>query len=77
MHDALPGVVTPILDSVEAISTRFLEIIAQARRRKQTTNETDEFAVENEYVAISQLFRINHDLLSALGVSHPALTIAR
>ena len=78
MHDALPGVVTPILDSVEAISTRFLEIISQVRQRKQNHHkEYDEFAVEKEYLAISQLFRINHDLLSALGVSHPALTIAR
>ena len=78
LHDALPGVVTPILDSVEAISTRFLEIISQVRQRKQNHHkEYDEFAVEKEYLAISQLFRINHDLLSALGVSHPALTIAR
>ena len=69
--------VTPILDSVEAISTRFLEIIAEVRTRKQSHHITDEFAVEKEYLAISQLFRINHDLLSALGVSHPALTIAR
>jgi mevalonate kinase len=80
LHDALPAVVKPILDSIEAISQRFLELIRASRARKQhpaSGSDSSAYATEKEFVEIGQLFRINHDLLSALGVSHSSLTVAR
>ena len=81
LHDALPAVVKPILDSIEAISQRFLELIQASRTRKQQSgsdgSDSSGYAAATEFVEISKLFRINHDLLSALGVSHPSLTVAR
>lgn len=64
LHDKVPKVVKPIFDSIEGISQRFLEILAEGAAR------SNEELVEE----IGTLFRINQDLLNAIGVGHAALT---
>jgi len=90
LHDALPAVVKPVLESIEAISQRFLELVEASKQRKArqpsptkgndggaTAAAAAAAAAATEFLAVSELFRVNHDLLCALGVGHPALTAAR
>ena len=67
LHDKIPRVVKPIFDSIEGISQRFLELLADARGDPRRIND-DELVEE-----IGALFRINQDLLNAIGVGHAAL----
>jgi len=78
LYEELPQVIKPILESIEGISQRFLEIIARCRSRRNRSQdllELSELLMDNEEEAaqIGQLFRINHSLLNALGVGHSSL----
>jgi len=72
LHDSIPAVIKPIFNAIEGISQRFLEILSSITEtdqgRKRNKNLIDE---------IGTLFRINQDLLNAIGVGHPSLDAAR
>ncbi|KAJ1412256.1 GHMP kinase [Ochromonadaceae sp. CCMP2298] len=67
LHDAHPSVVLPILDSVEQISLKFLQLI-------DSCDAGGDEAYGQLVVQAGQLMALNHGLLCALGVGHPALT---
>ena len=62
LHDRLPEVIKPIFSSIEGISRRFLELM-----------DDSEISHEDLVSEIGTLFRINQDLLNAIGVGHPSL----
>ena len=64
LYDKLPSVLKPIFDAVEGISQRFLEIIG----RDSAVGNQEQLVEE-----IGTLFRINQDLLNAMGVGHSSL----
>jgi len=67
IHDAMLDVIKPIIAAIDGIANKFLSLLAE--------NETMTRSSFLEQVGI--LMSINHDLLGALGVGHPALTAVR
>jgi len=63
LYDKIPTVIKPMFDAIEAISQRFLEILGRS-----PASASQELIDE-----IGTLFRINQDLLNAIGVGHRAL----
>ena len=66
--DALPGVVRPMFTAVEDISQRFLRLISPGEGEGETKISHADMVSE-----MSQLVRINHCLLNAMGVGHESL----
>lgn len=62
LHDRLPEVIKPIFASIEGISRRFLELL-----------EDSGISHDDLVAEIGTLFRVNQDLLNAIGVGHPSL----
>jgi len=75
LYDAMPSVVKPIFDSIEGISRRFLQLVSVNNASASSEEAGDERARALVlHKEIYTLFRINHDLLCALGVGHASLT---
>jgi mevalonate kinase len=71
--EGMPGVITPIFASIEDISQRFLSLIGDNSNGGGgggSSSSSDRAAVVRE---MSQLVRINHCLLNAIGVGHRSL----
>jgi mevalonate kinase len=76
LFDVYPAVIQPILDSIGGISKRFLELTALyttlTSSKESNSSESADWMRRFE-TEMSDLVRLNHGLLGALGVSHPAL----
>lgn len=66
-HDAMPDVIKPIIAAIEGISNKFLSLLM----------ENDKISRSSFLEQVGTLMSMNHDLLNALGVGHPALTAVR
>lgn len=72
--EAMPGVVRPMFAAVEDISQRFLSLISSGQEEEEAHGESRAKLTHAETVQeMSQLVRINHCLLNAMGVGHAAL----
>jgi len=70
-YDAIPSVITPMLESMDAIAEEALEILRQLSDLGNL-NECSEKRISLQ-ANLGELMRMNHMLLSALGVSHPSI----
>lgn len=61
LHDRLPSVVKPLLESMNAIAQRAVAVLEAAESAEDAAEE------------LGELVRINMALLNAIGVGHPAL----
>lgn len=68
LYDRMPTVIKPIFDSIEGISNKFLDLVEKIAQNSSA-------CLSAELVAdIGTLFRINQDLLNAIGVGHHSLS---
>jgi len=59
--EKFPGVIAPILDAIHGISLQVLQLFQSEADDREVTR------------SLESLFTINHSLLNAIGVGHPAL----
>jgi mevalonate kinase len=73
-----PSVIGPIMDSIEGVSQRFLEIAEREGEAAAAGGGGSlEACLARDYEEISDLMDLNHKLLCILGVSHPSLEQVR
>lgn len=85
LHDAYPAVIKPIIAAIQAIADEVLALVqARARAGDGEADGTSGASAapaatsspaltESEYSTLCRLAKINHGLLNAVGVGHPAL----
>ena len=69
LYEAVPTVVKPIFDSIEAISHGFLQVVADAQA-EAAAGKRDKDKVLDE---MAIFMHVNQCLLNAIGVGHPSL----
>lgn len=71
LHDSLPKVVKPILQSIDELSECLIDTIEQMKKvHSQSLGSLD---MRGCHSKIGVLINMNHALLASLGVSHPEL----
>ncbi|KAI9594657.1 ribosomal protein S5 domain 2-type protein [Syncephalis fuscata] len=81
-YNSMPTVITPILESIHNISEAFKAIVAKGDHLLSLNNTSVNINTITEQLPdsfddLKQLIDINHHLLAALGVGHPALEDVR
>ncbi|KAK4309148.1 hypothetical protein Pmani_019206 [Petrolisthes manimaculis] len=66
-RERLPSVIDPVLDALDALADRAVEVLHQIGSATDSTNIDAAFRIQQELVDMNQA------LLCALGVSHPSL----
>eukprot|EP01041_Mallomonas_annulata_P005142 gene5142-10278_t len=84
LHESMPTVVQPILESIEGISQVFLGLLdpdlahSAGVLAPSKGNDSSSAKYPDQFTKVmGSLFNVNHNLLCALGVGHSALTMVK